>query len=116
MHGKVVDSLTAAPIPGVIIDTWEASTNGLYEQQDPEQDDCNLRGRVTTDEKGEYAFYCLKPTPYPVPDDGPAGKILKMLDRQPMRPAHIHLLVSFSTPPRSSWRLENIGLGLGLAN
>lgn len=94
MHGKVVDSLTAEPISGVIIDAWEASTNGLYEQQDPEQDDCNLRGRITTDENGEYGFYCLKPTPYPVPDDGPAGKILKMLDRHPMRPAHIHLIVS----------------------
>ncbi|KAL5346736.1 hypothetical protein ACLOAV_008443 [Pseudogymnoascus australis] len=94
MHGKVVDSLTAEPISGVIIDTWEASTNGQYEQQDPEQDDCNLRGRVTTDENGEYGFYCLKPTPYPVPDDGPAGKILKMLDRHPMRPAHIHLITT----------------------
>lgn len=94
MHGKVVDSLTGAPIPGVIIDAWEASTNGLYEQQDPDQEDCNLRGRVTTDENGEYAFYCLKPTPYPIPYDGPAGKILQLLDRHPYRPAHIHLIVS----------------------
>ncbi|RAL59684.1 hypothetical protein DID88_000317 [Monilinia fructigena] len=33
------------------------------------------------------------PTPYPVPFDGPAGKILQLLDRQPFRPAHIHLIV-----------------------
>ena len=93
MHGKAVDSETGAPIPGVVIDIWEDSTNGLYEQQDPEQADCNLRGRFTTDEKGEYSLYCLRPTPYPVPFDGPAGKLLQLLDRPPMRPAHIHLIV-----------------------
>lgn len=67
---------------------------GLYEQQDPDQQDCNLRGKFQTDDNGEYAFYCLKPTPYPVPDDGPAGRLLKLMDRHPYRPAHIHLIVS----------------------
>lgn len=40
--------------------------SGLYEQQDPDQPDCNLRGKFYTDEDGKYAFYCLRPTPYPV--------------------------------------------------
>lgn len=39
---------------------------GLYEQQDPDQPDCNLRGKFYTDGDGKYAFYCLRPTPYPV--------------------------------------------------
>ena len=69
---------------------------GLYEQQDDAQDDCNLRGKFVTDENGEYAFYCLRPTPYPIPYDGPAGKLLQLLDRHPYRPAHIHLIVSQS--------------------
>jgi catechol 1,2-dioxygenase len=94
MHGRVVDSVTNEPVEGVMIDAWEASTNGLYEQQDPNQEDFNLRGKFKTDTNGEYAFYCLKPTAYPIPFDGPAGKILQMLDRHPMRPAHIHLIVS----------------------
>ena len=47
-----------------------------------------------TDANGEYAFYCLRPTPYPIPFDGPAGKLLQLLDRHPYRPAHIHLIVS----------------------
>ncbi|KAI1932589.1 hypothetical protein LOZ58_003759 [Ophidiomyces ophidiicola] len=94
MHGKVVDSTTGEPIEGVVIDVWEASTNGLYEQQDPDQKDYNLRGRFTTDEEGNYAMYCLRPTPYPIPFDGPAGKILQLLDRHPMRPAHIHLITT----------------------
>jgi catechol 1,2-dioxygenase len=94
MHGVIVDSKTKKPVVGATIDVWQASTNGLYEQQDPNQEDCNLRGKFTTDERGYYAFYCLRPTPYPVPDDGPAGKVLKLLDRHPFRPAHIHLIVS----------------------
>jgi catechol 1,2-dioxygenase len=95
MHGRCVDSVTGKGIPGVVVDVWEDSTNGLYEQQDPDQEDCNLRGRFTTDEEGQYSWYCLRPTPYPIPYDGPAGKVLQLLDRHPMRPAHIHLIVSF---------------------
>ena len=67
---------------------------GYYEQQDDKQVDHNLRGKFFTNEDGEYAFYCLRPTPYPVPFDGPAGKLLQLLDRHPYRPAHIHLIVS----------------------
>lgn len=54
----------------------------------------NLRGKFRTGEDGKYEFYCLRPTPYPVPNDGPAGELLGMMDRHPFRPAHIHLIVS----------------------
>lgn len=97
MYGTVLDASTKKPIANAEIDVWEASTNGLYEQQDPNQEEHNLRGKFRTDENGEYAFYCLKPTPYPVPDDGPAGELLQMMDRHPFRPAHIHILVSYLT-------------------
>lgn len=70
------------------------SVLGLYQQQDQEQHEHNLRGKFVTDESGEYACYCLRPTPYPVPFDGPAGKLLQLMDRHPYRPAHIHLIVS----------------------
>ena len=70
MHGKVLDLQTRLPVKDVVLDVWQASTNGLYEQQDPEQVDCNLRGKFRTDTEGYYGFYCLRPTPYPIPDDG----------------------------------------------
>ena len=70
MHGYVRDVKTGKPIPNATIDVWQASTNGLYEQQDPNQVDCNLRGKFRSDTDGRYAFYCLRPTPYPVPNDG----------------------------------------------
>jgi len=41
-------------------------TQGLYEQQDPDQPEHNLRGKFCTDEAGRYAFYALRPTEYPV--------------------------------------------------
>ena len=93
MHGKVLDAETKKPVAGASVDVWQASTNGLYEQQDDNQIEHNLRGVFETDDNGEYGFYCLRPTPYPIPDDGPAGKLLKLMDRHPMRPAHIHLIV-----------------------
>ncbi|EPE31144.1 Aromatic compound dioxygenase [Glarea lozoyensis ATCC 20868] len=93
MHGIVRDLKTQKPVEGATIDVWQASTNGLYEQQDEGQVEHNLRGKFRSDRDGRYAFYCLRPTSYPVPNDGPAGKLLEILDRHPYRPAHIHLIV-----------------------
>ncbi|KAJ5959840.1 Intradiol ring-cleavage dioxygenase core [Penicillium vulpinum] len=95
MHGRVVDFQTKLPLVGATVEVWQASTNGLYEQQDPEQVEFNLRGKFKTDEDGRYSFYCLRPTPYPVPNDGPAGKLLELMDRHPFRPAHIHIIATY---------------------
>ncbi|GAM84782.1 hypothetical protein ANO11243_027830 [Dothideomycetidae sp. 11243] len=94
MSGVVTDFATGQPIEGAELDVWHTAPNGLYEQQDPDQVDMNLRGRFTTGKDGKYHFYCLRPTSYPIPFDGPSGKLLTLLDRHPMRPAHIHFIVS----------------------
>lgn len=114
MHGIVTDAETKKPIEGITVDIWQCSTNGYYEQQDEKQAEFNLRGKLTTDKDGYYGVYCLRPVPYPVPDDGeyscepsqkvlcitnmfelgPGGKLLQLMDRHPHRPAHIHLIVS----------------------
>ncbi|KAE8452576.1 hypothetical protein EG329_013835 [Mollisiaceae sp. DMI_Dod_QoI] len=93
MHGKVYDSVTKEPLAGAWIDIWQASTNGMYEQQDKDQAEFNLRAKFKTDKNGHYGIYCIKPSTYPVPYDGPAGKLLQLLDRHPHRPAHIHIIV-----------------------
>jgi len=95
MHGQVLDLETKKPIQNAVFDFWQASSNGKYDFQDPEnQEDNNLRGKFRTNEEGKYWFYCLKPTAYSLPTDGPAGVLLRLLDRHPMRPAHIHLMIS----------------------
>ncbi|KAF2001701.1 aromatic compound dioxygenase [Amniculicola lignicola CBS 123094] len=94
MHGTVADFRTGSPVEGAVLDVWHTAPNGLYEQQDPDQPEYNLRGRFTTGKDGKYDFYCLKPVPYPIPFDGPAGKVLQALDRHPYRPAHIHFILT----------------------
>lgn len=71
MHGRVTDLVTKKPIAGAVVDIWQASSNGKYDFQDPEnQVDNNLRGKFRTDEYGNYHFYCLRPTAYSLPTDG----------------------------------------------
>ncbi|HEX6818671.1 MAG TPA: dioxygenase, partial [Ktedonobacterales bacterium] len=83
-----------APIPGALLDVWETSENGLYEQQDPNQPDMNLRGRFRADAAGRYKIVGIKPSSYPIPDDGPVGQLLRALGRHPYRPAHVHFIVA----------------------
>ncbi|KAI1213458.1 aromatic compound dioxygenase [Annulohypoxylon truncatum] len=93
VSGRVLSASTGEPIPDAVVDVWLAGPNGLYEQQDASAPEMNLRGRFRTDAQGRYALYCVRPTPYPVPADGPAGRLLGLLDRHPYRPAHIHFVV-----------------------
>lgn len=94
LHGGVCDAATGKPIAGAELDVWHTAPNGLYEQQDPAQPEYNLRGRFVTGADGAFELYCLRPTSYPIPYDGPAGELIQLLDRHPMRPAHIHFIVS----------------------
>lgn len=93
VSGRVL-ATDGTPIPNALLDIWETNENGLYEQQDPEQPDMNLRGKFRTDGEGRYRFVGIKPVSYSIPDDGPVGHLLRALGRHPFRPAHIHLLIS----------------------
>jgi len=52
---RVVDH-AGNPVAGAEVDVWHASPVGLYENQDPEQAEMNLRGKFTTDADGRFAF------------------------------------------------------------
>lgn len=82
------------PIRGAVLDAWQAASTGFYEQQDDSQPEMNLRGRFKTDENGYYYFKTVKPKNYPIPGDGPVGKLLDAVGRHNYRPAHIHFIVS----------------------
>ncbi|KOS23094.1 Catechol 1 [Escovopsis weberi] len=95
MHGTITDLVTGKPIPGAIFDIWQASSNGKYDFQDPDnQSPNNLRGKFRADFEGKYWLYCYRPTAYSLPSDGPAYRLLGQMDRHPMRPAHIHVMVT----------------------
>ena len=90
--GTVVDT-AGHPVAGAEIDVWHASPVGLYENQDPDQAEWNLRGKFFTDDNGVFAFRSVRPSGYPIPVTGPVGDLLSALDRHPFRPAHVHAMV-----------------------
>lgn len=89
-----VTTLDGRPIAGARVETWQASPKGLYDNQDPEQEDMNLRGRFETDASGRFSFVSVRPAGYPVPIDGPCGELLAAQGRKVMRPAHLHFIAA----------------------
>ena len=94
VYGMVRDTL-GNPLPGAIVDTWQADGTGTYpiQEQASGQDKYDLRGKMTTNEKGEYYYTTVLPKPYTVPYDGPVGKLLRAGNRHAWRAAHLHYIV-----------------------
>jgi catechol 1,2-dioxygenase len=92
VSGRVVDG-GGSPIAEAEVDIWHASPVGLYENQDPEQADMNLRGKFTTDDDGRFWFRTVRMVGYPIPTNGVVGRLLRAQDRHPYRPAHLHALI-----------------------
>lgn len=89
-----VTNLDDRPIKDALLDVWQTSSNGFYDSQDPNQPEFNMRGKFRTDENGSYCIKTAVPVSYPIPVDGPVGKMLSLTGRHPNRPAHIHFIVS----------------------
>jgi protocatechuate 3,4-dioxygenase beta subunit len=92
IHGRVI-GLDARPLAGAEIDVWQNGDDRLYAVQRPDAPEAHLRGRFFTREDGTYAFLAVRPVPYPIPDDGPVGRMLAATGRHPWRPAHVHMIV-----------------------
>lgn len=82
------------PIQGVKVDIWETDSTGHYDVQRSDYESTGPDGRciMHSNEKGEFWFRAVKPVPYPIPHDGPVGKLLKSLSRHPYRPSHMHFM------------------------
>lgn len=90
-----VRSADGTPLPGAVLDVWQASAEGYYDVQQPGvQPPGNGRGLFTADAEGRFWFRTCVPSPYPIPTDGPVGDLLRATGRHPYRPAHIHFIVS----------------------
>lgn len=93
IRGTVSDA-GGMPIAGATLDCWQNATAGFYAVQQPGgQSPENLRGIYTTDADGTYEIRTVRPVPYPIPSDGPAGDLLKAHGRGWMRPGHTHMWV-----------------------
>ena len=81
-----VRSLDGRPIADAEVDVWQADEEGLYDVQRPELGDAHrARGVLRTDAQGVVRFRSIVPTAYPVPTDGPVGRMLVATGRHPWR-------------------------------
>ena len=92
VEGSVTDT-DGNPIPNARIEVWEADEDGFYDVQYTD-DRVTARAHLFSDEHGNYRFWGLTPTPYPIPHDGPVGKMLEATGRSPMRASHLHFMVT----------------------
>src|SRR5262245_11125823 len=84
VSGTVV-ARNGRPLANAIVDVWQCNADGRYDNDDPKnppkKDQFVLRGKVKTNDKGEYEFTTIKPVPYGIGQDQ-------------YRPAHIHMKAS----------------------
>ncbi len=83
-----------APIEGAEVDVWQADDDGFYENQLDRSWNMNLRGKFASDGNGDISFRSIMPLGYPIPTEGPVGRLLKAQERHPFRPAHLHFLAA----------------------
>lgn len=80
------------PIEDVKIDIWETDSTGHYDVQYAGRDGPDGRCILRSDDSGVFWFKAITPVPYPIPHDGPVGRMLKKLHRHPYRPSHMHFM------------------------
>lgn len=92
VEGTITDT-NGNPVPGARLEVWEADEDGFYDVQ---YTDNRVAGRahLFADQDGKYSFWGLTPTPYPIPHDGPVGKMLESVGRSPVRASHLHFMVT----------------------
>jgi len=90
-----VSTAGGKPLAGAVVDVWHSDNDGYYDvQQLDETGELAMRARFRTDENGRFCFWSIKPAAYPIPHDGPVGKMLEAQGRHPWRPAHVHFMIA----------------------
>jgi hydroxyquinol 1,2-dioxygenase len=93
LHGTLTD-LDGDPVPGAVLDLWQADNEGLYETQHADVDEARLRAKYTTREDGSYCVRTVAPLGYTIPMDGPVGDLISRTEISHFRPAHVHFLIN----------------------
>ncbi|NKQ54593.1 iron-containing alcohol dehydrogenase [Amycolatopsis sp. K13G38] len=89
-----VTDVDGAPVPGAVVDVWQSNEDGYYDVQLPDLEGPVLRARFHTDDDGRLVFWSILPSEYPIPDDGPVGRMLAATGRHPWRAPHLHFMIS----------------------
>ena len=92
-----VKALDGAPIAGAEVEVWQADADGRYDVQYPAggaNRAHRARGVLTSGADGGFHFRSILAESYPIPHDGPVGRMLQALGRHPWRPAHLHFMIT----------------------
>jgi hydroxyquinol 1,2-dioxygenase len=93
VRGRVRD-LDGRGIGGAEIEVWQADAAGFYDVQYADLEQHRARGVLASAPDGSFHFRSIVAEPYPIPHDGPVGRMLAALGRHPWRPAHLHFMLS----------------------
>jgi hydroxyquinol 1,2-dioxygenase len=88
-----VRALDGTPIADASIAVWQSDEDGFYDVQRPGEHAHRARGQLRSQHDGGFEFRSILAEAYPIPHDGPVGKLLAALGRHPWRPAHLHFML-----------------------
>ncbi len=88
-----VRALDGTPVADAVIDVWQADAEGMYDVQRTDLPEAQGRGVLRSGADGRFHFQSVVAEPYPIPDDGPVGDMLRATGRHPWRPAHLHFMI-----------------------
>jgi len=80
------------PVPRATVEVWQADAAGFYDVQYGGGEH-RARGVLRADDQGRVYFKSVLAEAYPIPTDGPVGRMLDATARHPWRPAHMHFMV-----------------------
>ncbi|MCS0628226.1 intradiol ring-cleavage dioxygenase [Telluria mixta] len=89
-----VKGLGGEPVANARLEVWQADEDGFYDVQYAGLDQSRARATLQTGTDGVYHFRSILANSYPIPHDGPVGKLLAALGRHPWRPAHLHFMIT----------------------
>ena len=93
VYGQVTDR-SGKPVPNASIEVWQTDESGLYDLQQHGGDQMDMRGGFVCDALGKFHFRTTRSVDYPIPLDGPVGKLVEQQKRHGHRPAHIHFMIA----------------------
>lgn len=92
VRGTVRD-INGKAIPNARLELWQADADGFYDVQYANQEAHRARATLHAGPDGKFHFRTIVAEAYPIPHDGPVGRMLDTLGRHPWRPAHLHFLI-----------------------
>jgi hydroxyquinol 1,2-dioxygenase len=92
-----VSGVDGESIADASVDVWQSDEDGFYDVQKTTEAIGEMahsaRGILRTQADGRFHFRSILAEAYPIPYDGPVGRMLDVLGRHPWRPAHLHFWI-----------------------